>query len=156
VTRTINADSGRMAFNPAQTDLLLTLFDGNVREVDFNDMSNFQIIDFERQIMRMEGVSDRMQRTVESTFRTDRDMTLAMMRARIDTLRVELAQLRAGEGPVPAEEAAIDLNAAAEESAELSGAARQGASEGGLLALAEMEPASASAPAVRAGAEAEA
>jgi len=95
VTRTINADSGRMVMNSNQTDLLLTLFDGSVREIDFGEISSFQTVAFEQQIMRMEGVSDRLERSEESSFRTDRDMTLAMMRERIRALRRELAELEA-------------------------------------------------------------
>ncbi|MQA91540.1 MAG: LptF/LptG family permease [Gemmatimonas sp.] len=94
VTRTISADSGRMAFNSTQTDLLLTLFDGSIREIDFNEMASFQTVMFKKQVMRMEGVSERLERSDESTFRTDRDMTLAMMRERIGSLRSELATLR--------------------------------------------------------------
>ncbi|HUE96977.1 MAG TPA: LptF/LptG family permease [Longimicrobiaceae bacterium] len=94
VSRTIRADSGRMEFNPSHTDLLLTLFDGTMREVDFNDPASFQRVAFDEQVMRMKGVSDRLERSGESSYRTDRDMTVAMMRARIDTLRVELAEVR--------------------------------------------------------------
>jgi lipopolysaccharide export system permease protein len=93
VIRTIKADSGRMAFNDANTDLLVTLFDGSMWEVDFGSPESFQLADFEHQVMRMVGVSDRLQRTVDSGYRTDRDMTTAMMRARIDTLRAEIAQI---------------------------------------------------------------
>jgi lipopolysaccharide export system permease protein len=93
-TRTINADSGRIAFNSQQTDLLLTLFDGTMREVDFHDQASFQTIAFQRQVMRMEEVSGQLERTADSGFRTDRDMTLGMMRTRIDSLRVELNALR--------------------------------------------------------------
>ncbi len=93
ITRTITADSGRMAFDPGQTDLLLTLYDGDVREINFTELANFQVIAFGQQMMRMDGVSDRLERTGESTFRTDRDMTISMMQARIDTLRVELRNL---------------------------------------------------------------
>ena len=91
VSRTIVADSGKMAFNSSYTDLLITLFDGNMREVDFSDPAAFQLVDFDEQVMRMKGVSDRLQRTGESAYRTDRDMTVGMMEARIDTLRAELA-----------------------------------------------------------------
>jgi lipopolysaccharide export system permease protein len=94
VSRIISADSGKMAFNEARTDLLLRLFDGDMREVDFGEPSNFQVVAFREQVMRMEGVSDRIQRTAESGYRTDRDMTVSMMRARIDTLQVELRGLR--------------------------------------------------------------
>jgi lipopolysaccharide export system permease protein len=94
VSRTIVADSGRMAFNEQRTDLLLRLYDGEMQEVDFGEMSNFQTVAFREQVMRMQGVSDRIQRTAESGYRTDRDMTIGMMRTRIDTLRIELSELR--------------------------------------------------------------
>jgi lipopolysaccharide export system permease protein len=94
VTRTIKADSGLMAFNPEKTDLLLKLFNGDMWEVNFSEPDNFQVVDFKQQTMRMEGVSDRLQRTAESSYRTDRDMTVGMMRARIDTLETELTELR--------------------------------------------------------------
>jgi lipopolysaccharide export system permease protein len=109
VTRTISADSGRMAFNDAQTDLLLTLFDGTIREIDFDEMASFQTVVFQRQVMRMEGVSERLERSAESTFRTDRDMTLAMMRERIGALRSELAQLRTNQAEADSTAGAMEL-----------------------------------------------
>jgi lipopolysaccharide export system permease protein len=103
ITRTINADSGHMALNPSRTDLLLTLFNGDVREIDFANMANFQVVAFERQVMRLEGVQKGLERTDESGFRTDRDMTLEMMRARIDTLLVEREELLSGESSIAAQ-----------------------------------------------------
>jgi len=94
VSRTITADSGRMAFNEERTDLLLRLYDGDMREVDFSEPSTFQVVAFREQVMRMQGVSDRLRRTTDSEYRTDRDMTVGMMRNRIDTLAVELGNLR--------------------------------------------------------------
>lgn len=95
VNRTIYADSGFMAFNESRTDLVLTLFNGNIREVDFGDPTQFQEMDFEKQILRMPNVSQQLERSTESNFRTDRDMTVAMMRTRVDSLRSELAAVRA-------------------------------------------------------------
>lgn len=94
VSRTIKADSGRMAFNPSYTDLLLRLYNGNVREVDFDDPAAFQLVDFDQQVMRMQGVSQRLDRSTESAYRTDRDMTMGMMRARIFNLSKELEIVR--------------------------------------------------------------
>lgn len=94
VSRTIQADSGQMRFNSNYTDLLLTLFDGDMHEVDFGDPSSFQEMEFNEQVMRMAGVSDRLERSGVSTYRTDRDMTVAMMQERIDTLTTELASVR--------------------------------------------------------------
>lgn len=95
VGRTIYADSGTMAFNAARTDLLLTLFDGSIREVDFQTPDAFQLAHFERQTMRMAGVADTLEHGPASEFRYDRSMTIAMMKDRVDTLRGELKKLQA-------------------------------------------------------------
>jgi lipopolysaccharide export system permease protein len=42
----------------------------------------------------MPNVSQQLERSTESAYRTDRDMTVAMMQARVDSLRAELAALR--------------------------------------------------------------
>jgi lipopolysaccharide export system permease protein len=94
MSRTIYADSGWMGTTGDGTDLVLTLYDGHMREADFNDPLAFQQVVFERQVMRMKGVSQRLERSTESSYRTDRDMNVAMMQARIDTLRTEMATLR--------------------------------------------------------------
>jgi lipopolysaccharide export system permease protein len=98
MSRTIYADSGRMGTTGDGTDLVLTLYDGHMREADFNEPLAFQQVVFERQVMRMKGVSQRLERSTESSYRTDRDMNVAMMQARIDTLRTEMATLRANLG----------------------------------------------------------
>jgi len=94
LNRTIYADSGYMAFNDARTDLILTLYDGHINEVAFNDPASFQQMEFQRQILRMPDVSQQLERSTESAYRTDRDMTVGMMQARVDSLRMELAGLR--------------------------------------------------------------
>ena len=102
VSRTIYADSGRMAQNAARTDLVLTLYDGKMREIDFSQPQGFQQMLFDRQILRMQGIGQRLERSAASSFRTDRDMTVAMMRARIDSLHTEVAALEArADMPVP-------------------------------------------------------
>jgi lipopolysaccharide export LptBFGC system permease protein LptF len=52
-------------------------------------------MEFERQILRMPGVAQQMERSTESSYRTDRDMTVGMMQGRVDSLRMEMAQVRA-------------------------------------------------------------
>jgi lipopolysaccharide export system permease protein len=98
MSRTIYADSGRMGTTRDGTDLVLTLYDGHMREADFTEPLAFQQVVFERQVMRMKGVSQRLERSTESNYRTDRDMNVAMMQARIDTLRTEMATLRSSLG----------------------------------------------------------
>ncbi|HEX2187659.1 MAG TPA: LptF/LptG family permease [Longimicrobiaceae bacterium] len=95
VTRTIYADSGVMAFNTARTDLLLTLYDGEMREVDMDQPESFQRIDFQEQQRRIPGVANELQvGSATSTYRGDREMTVGMMQARVDSLRAQLRDVR--------------------------------------------------------------
>ncbi|MDQ3556395.1 MAG: LptF/LptG family permease [Gemmatimonadota bacterium] len=94
VARTIYADSGRMAFSEGRTDLLLRLFDGHLREVDFDNPASFQRLGFEQQMLRREGVGNTLELQGGSGYRGDREMSVAMLQGRIDTLHTELAQVR--------------------------------------------------------------
>lgn len=87
-TRTIYADSGRMAFNETQTDLLLTLRDGWVHEADSYDSSKFQRAKFGSYLLNMAGVGDQLTR-VADTYRGDREMNIAMLRFSADSARAE-------------------------------------------------------------------
>ena len=86
VSRTVYADSGLMAFNTDRTDLLLTLFSGHMREVDLDQPQSFQRLEFDRQMRRIPGVANNLQIGETTTgYRGDREMTVAMMQAQIDT-----------------------------------------------------------------------
>jgi lipopolysaccharide export system permease protein len=104
--RTIYADSGRMAFNESRTDLLLTLYDGQLREIDFDQPRNFQNVDFGEQLLRMQGIGNELEREAGGGYRGDREMTVAMLNARIDTLRAELVS--AHESSIASAEADLD------------------------------------------------
>jgi lipopolysaccharide export system permease protein len=95
VSRTIYADSGVMAFNTARTDLLLTLYDGHLREVDIDQPESFQRVEFAQQMRRLPGVANQLQVGQSSSgYRGDREMTVGMMQARIDTLNRQLGEVR--------------------------------------------------------------
>ena len=87
--RTIYADSGRTMFNAAHTDLVLDLFHGHMRQVNLDDPATFQVIQFNRQIMGVPGVGNVLstQNPDQDQYRGDREMTIAMLRARMDTLQ---------------------------------------------------------------------
>jgi len=93
LSRTIYADSGTMAFNASRTDLFLTLYDGYLHEVSFDDPGNFQRLEFQQQVMRIPDVGNELQRQSGGGYRGDREMTTAMLQSRIDTLRAELARV---------------------------------------------------------------
>ena len=93
--RTVYADSGRMAFNREQTNLFLTLFDGSVHEVRENEPQSFQRVFFNEQLLEVEGIGNVLERTMQDEYRSDREMSLAMLRAAVDSSEAELARIRA-------------------------------------------------------------
>ncbi len=92
--RTIYADSGRMAWNPSQTNLMLTLYDGWVYEVSTVEPNKFSRVRFGEHLQVMKGVGSELTRVNES-YRSDREMSLEMMAARMDSSRSEIDSLTA-------------------------------------------------------------
>ncbi|HUF13016.1 MAG TPA: LptF/LptG family permease, partial [Longimicrobiales bacterium] len=107
--RTIYADSGRMAFNQERTDLFLTLFDGHIHDVQDAEPGRFQRVFFERQVIRMQGVGDMLERSTD-TSRGEREMGFALLGQEADRRRLELHEIRAEAGRLAA--AALDLTLA--------------------------------------------
>lgn len=93
-SRTIYADSGAMYLNPAQTDMRLTLFDGVVHEVDEFEQEAMQRVFFARQHVELRGVGTELERRA-SEHRTDREMSVAMLKAVVDSAQRELTRIRA-------------------------------------------------------------
>ncbi|HEX8363390.1 MAG TPA: LptF/LptG family permease [Longimicrobium sp.] len=88
MVRTIYADSGRALFNRAQTDLVMRLFSGHMREVSLDDPKVFRRIDFQEQRFGIPGVGNLLQAggTGGAGYRGDREMTIGMLAAHVDTL----------------------------------------------------------------------
>lgn len=80
--RTTYAARGVMAFNEARTDLYLTLFDGEVREIQSDREGGFQHVFFEKQIVPLRGVGDLLERQAGGSERGDREMDFATLRER--------------------------------------------------------------------------
>jgi len=92
--RTIYADSGRMAFNQDRTDLFLTLYDGVIHELRDGEPESFQRLFFDRQLIRLEGVGNRLEAGLRGSYRSDREMSLGMLRAEVEQRRKELEEVR--------------------------------------------------------------
>ena len=87
--RIIYADSGHMAFTPDLRDLQLTLFDGTMHEFDRTQPEMFQQADFARDLIRVPGVGNELQRTLNDTFKGDREMGVCEMEQVISSARKE-------------------------------------------------------------------
>src|SRR5688500_7738860 len=85
--RTVYADSGKMAFNREQTDLFLTLYDGSVEETKEIEPHRFQRVFFKEQQLMLLGIGNVLERTTEDAYRSDREMSLAMLSAGVDSAR---------------------------------------------------------------------
>lgn len=82
--RTIVAERGEMAFTEDRADLYLTLEDGVVYETADNRPGGFQRLYFDTQIIPFRGVGAQLERETGSGSRGEREMTIAMLRERID------------------------------------------------------------------------
>lgn len=94
--RTVYAERGRMGFSENQVDLFLHLEDGAVHEVDKRRPDRFQRVFFKDYHIRLEGVGNQLERTNDSFFRSDREMTLDMLATSAAERRRELAELQDG------------------------------------------------------------
>src|SRR5688572_17771215 len=92
--RTVYADSGRMAFNREQTNLFLTLYDGSVHETRQTEPAEFQRVFFKQQMIMVEGIGNVLERTAQDEYRSDREMSLGMLKAAVDTSEAQLAAIR--------------------------------------------------------------
>jgi lipopolysaccharide export system permease protein len=93
--RTVYADSGVMAFNDEQTDLFLMLHDGWVNQLDQENPGRFVRTYFDQYQIQIRGVGNELTRTQNAAHRTDREMTLGMLRAEADSARSQASSLRA-------------------------------------------------------------
>ena len=96
---TVFADSGVAAFTGNGKDMLLQLFDGHTREVSAGEPQNFRRIYFKKQIFGIAGIGNQLERNDRPDgYRGDREMTIGMLQAQIDTIsrqrREEAANLR--------------------------------------------------------------
>jgi lipopolysaccharide export system permease protein len=99
--QTVFADSGVAAFAPGGSDMILQLYHGHTREANPSEPGTFRRVYFERQVFGIQGVATQLARTDRPEgLRGDREMTIGMLQAQIDTLRgqraAELGSLRDG------------------------------------------------------------
>jgi lipopolysaccharide export system permease protein len=90
--RTVYADSGTMNMNVGQTNMMLTLYDGYVHEVDEYQQAELQRVLFREQRVELKGIGTQLSRS-QDDFRSDREMSTTMLRAVVDSARIELAAL---------------------------------------------------------------
>jgi lipopolysaccharide export system permease protein len=91
-SRVVYADSGYMAITPNQEDLHLTLFDGIMHEFNRYDPKIFQQMRFRRDVIRVAGVGNALDRSESDSFRGDREVSICEMNDVIASARREQLQ----------------------------------------------------------------
>jgi lipopolysaccharide export system permease protein len=91
-SRVVYADSGYMQLTANQEDLHLTLFDGVLHEFNRYDPKVFQQMRFRRNIIRVAGVGNELDRNQNDTYKSDREMSVCEMNRVIADARREYTQ----------------------------------------------------------------
>ncbi|MEO5904380.1 MAG: LptF/LptG family permease, partial [Gemmatimonadaceae bacterium] len=79
IRRTIYADSGNMTMTPNQQDLQLTLYSGAVQDVPTDHIEQLQRLYFNTQKIRVAGVGNAFQKTVNDNYKGEREMSVCEM-----------------------------------------------------------------------------
>ena len=85
--RIIYADSGYLAITEDQADAYLTLYSGLMHDFDRQDPAMFQMSDFQRDLVRIEGVGNELQRSVSDNFKGEREMSICEMEGKVAIAR---------------------------------------------------------------------
>ena len=92
--RIITADSGRMAYTPAGTDLYLTLRDGEVHEVKRDDPAHFNRTFYVINRIKVAGIGNTLERTESDSYRGDRETTICGMQQVVAQARRDIVRAR--------------------------------------------------------------
>jgi len=91
--RTIVADSGFIRYLKGSRDALLTLYHGEIQEFDTRSQEQFRRTFFERHHVRLPEAGGQLQRGRSRRYRSDRELSLAMIDERIRGKEAELDSL---------------------------------------------------------------
>ena len=91
-SRTVYADSGRLAFNRDRTDLFLDLHAGWINEAEVMQPERFTRLFFKDYMLRLKGIGNRFAHS-DDNYRGDREMTIGMLKQHADSTGRELNQI---------------------------------------------------------------
>lgn len=93
-SRTISARHGYLGLNASRSALVLTLFDGEMQELDIKKPEEFRRITFPRHVITIAVDGLALNRS-SSEYRGDREKSAGQMRAEVTNNEKEIAQVRA-------------------------------------------------------------
>lgn len=87
--RTIIAEKGKIEFSPDGNTLILHLYQGEVHQIDEQEPSHYRRVTFDKQTLYITDIQPHLGVGLEE-FRTDREMTIGMMKKETERLKAEL------------------------------------------------------------------
>tara|TARA_Y100000994_G_scaffold248873_1_gene257967 strand:- start:1401 stop:2795 length:1395 start_codon:yes stop_codon:yes gene_type:complete len=94
IHRTTYAEQGEMTFDQDQTDLYLTLYSGEVLQVDLSRSGEFNRSEFQKQIIPLRGIANELNRNEEGSVRSDREMSISMLKEAINEKTAEIRTIQ--------------------------------------------------------------
>ena len=94
IHRTTYASEGEMTFDQEQTDLYLTLYSGEVLQVDLSRSGEFNRSEFKKQIVPLRGIANQMDRQATGSVRSDREMSISMLEEAIEEKTIEIRAIQ--------------------------------------------------------------
>jgi lipopolysaccharide export system permease protein len=83
-----------MIFDQEQTDLYLTLYSGEVLQVDLSRSGEFNRSEFKKQIVPLRGIANQMDRQKTGSVRSDREMSISMLEEAIEEKTTEIRAIQ--------------------------------------------------------------
>lgn len=83
---TIRAQRGELEFSPEKDRLTITLYDGEIHEVDHQDPAKYRRLTFEKHVLHVNNLGTDL-KLIDSQSRGDREMGIRMMKERIQDYR---------------------------------------------------------------------
>jgi lipopolysaccharide export system permease protein len=90
---TITAKRGSLEFSPDGNTLRMDLYDGEIHEVDEHDPAKYRRVNFKKHTLYIKDVGSKLVRS-SSEYRSDREMTTAMMLQQIAELKDQIGEHR--------------------------------------------------------------
>jgi lipopolysaccharide export system permease protein len=94
IHRTTYASQGEMIFDEEQSDLYLTLYSGEVLQVDLGRPGEFNRSEFQKQILPLKGITNELERQGSGSTLSDREMSISMLKEAITEKSTEIATIR--------------------------------------------------------------
>jgi lipopolysaccharide export system permease protein len=82
-SKTVIAERGKLAFSKEQERMVLTLYHGEIHEVELHNLENYRRLNFEQQVLSI-AIPNMVLKRSESEHRGDREKDVRMMKADIE------------------------------------------------------------------------